>query len=132
MQAAGVRLGTPASVRGIMVQRKMPGGTRFSPHLKRYGGALLCTAARVALKALIHGFVGDRIPYASVYVALLVSARFFGVGPAVMCAVLGALGAWKVGSGPDPVTAVPFVISSSLTIWIIEVLRRANDRAEES
>ncbi len=60
-----------------------------------YAIATLAVAAAAGLRAAVDPFLGDAIPFATFYLAVLVSAWFGGVAPALLATLLGyAVGNW--------------------------------------
>jgi PAS domain S-box-containing protein len=57
----------------------------------RYGGAIGTVALALAARRLLDPWLGDLYPYPTFFVAILVSAAFWGTGPGVTAAVLGEL-----------------------------------------
>ena len=84
--------------------------------------------------------MGSRNPYATVFLAVLVAARYLGAGPALMVAAGGVAGCnWLLKVSNQPLTILPdsiglglFSLSCLFAITLIELLRRARDRASES
>ena len=62
-----------------------------SARWSRYGWAALCVAAAALLRLALDSLLGDHYPLGSFYVAVAVAGWFWGVGPAVLAAVLGYL-----------------------------------------
>jgi signal transduction histidine kinase len=59
---------------------------------KRYGLALLVTALFLVLRGALDPTIGNDIPYLAVLPAVLVSARFWGLGPSLFATLLAFLG----------------------------------------
>lgn len=59
----------------------------------RYGIAIFCILAALALRMAVDSCVGDRLPYVTFFVAVTVTAWFGGLWPALLAAVLGYLAA---------------------------------------
>jgi PAS domain S-box-containing protein len=84
--------------------------------------------------------MGSRNPYFTAVLAVLIVARFCGVGPSVLTAVGGALGTlWLLKPPAQPILASPdsiglgvYFLFCSFVIWIIALLRRAYRAAAES
>lgn len=86
--------------------------------------------------------VGTQFPYTTVYIAVLISARFWGVGPGVFASVLGAIGdayffieprrQFMVHGTHNWVGLGFYFIVSFVSIWMIELQRRARAEAEEN
>ena len=65
-------------------------------HLRRrnFGGyrlAAVCVAGALILRALFDRVWGDRLPYAWFYLAVLIVARFAGIGPQIATAAAGLI-----------------------------------------
>ena len=58
--------------------------------LWRYGLPVACTAAALGLRVLLDPVLGSRIPYATFYVAVMVSAVVGGALPGMIATFLGA------------------------------------------
>lgn len=98
----------------------------------RYLCALGCTAVALGVRFAIDPFVGTRLPYAPAYLAVLIAARFFGVGPSVLTAILGWAGSSILTGITDWFQGIPYFVGSALVIWFIEVQRRGHAEAEEN
>jgi PAS domain S-box-containing protein len=59
--------------------------------LVRYGVAVAAVVAAVAVRELLDPVLGDAFPFATVFFAVLVAARYGGFGPALMATLLGAV-----------------------------------------
>ena len=58
--------------------------------LWRYGLAVIAVAAGVAVRLLLDPWLGDLFPFATVFLAVVMAARYGGFGPAVAASLLGA------------------------------------------
>ena len=107
----------------------------------RYAAALIAVAAAVVLRMLIDPYLGDRFPFATFFLAVVVTGWFGGLGPALLAVVLGYLAAdWffipprgqisMVGVTPDVVVgaAVYFAVGVG-TALIGGSMRAAEHRA---
>src|SRR6185503_2170306 len=56
--------------------------------------AVAITAAALGVRLWLEPLVGDRIPFATFFAALALTAWFGGAGPCLASIVLGALAAW--------------------------------------
>lgn len=72
---------------------------RFRSIVVRYGGALAGVAAATVARALLDPLVGERLPFAFFFIAVLAAAFLGGTGPALVAAVAG------------------FFIANSLFVW---------------
>ena len=59
--------------------------------LVAYGVAVASIAAAIALRLVLDPILGTRFPYATLFLAVLVSAWFGGLGPAVCASLIGAV-----------------------------------------
>ncbi|MGA2033886.1 MAG: PAS domain S-box protein [Thermoguttaceae bacterium] len=66
---------------------------RSRDFLLRYGAALLCALVAIAIRAILGGVLADRAPMTVFYVAVVLSAWFGGLGPALLALGLGFLAA---------------------------------------
>jgi PAS domain S-box-containing protein len=89
------------------------------------------TAVAVGVRALFADAL-QSVPYVSAYVAVLAAARYFGLGPSLLVAVVGAAGCTLI----PPVLGIGrltlFLAVSALMIWIVEGFRRARAGAERN
>jgi two-component system CheB/CheR fusion protein len=100
------------------------------PH--RYVGGVACLAAGLLLRWALDPWVRTQAPLFTFYLAILVSARFFGPGPAVLVAVGGWMATTLLFGPADPPRAMIFLLASGVTVWVVELLRRAFARAREN
>jgi signal transduction histidine kinase len=102
----------------------------------RYGAALVATAIALAVRSALHPFLGDSLPYLTLFPAVAFAAWFCGVGPAVFAILAGlgaarfwflepthALGVWSL---PQAMGAAMFVVACGLMVAIGEQVRRNN------
>ena len=61
--------------------------------LERYAGAVLAVAHATAVRLALNPLLGDQFPFATLFLAVLVSAWFGGREPALVATVLGAASA---------------------------------------
>jgi PAS domain S-box-containing protein len=110
------------------------------PFQVRYGAGLVCLMLALLVRAALNPLMGTRNPYATIFIAVLVAARYWGAGPALMVAVGGAAASsWMFRVPGVSLTAIPdsiglgaFALSCAFAVCLIELLRRAHDRAAES
>src|SRR5438132_9756630 len=57
----------------------------------RYGIAVLSVAAAAGVRWLLTPLLGENIPFATFFLAVIVAAWHGGVGPALLAAALGSL-----------------------------------------
>jgi hypothetical protein len=108
--------------------------------LSRFGSAVLISAAATAGRMLLDPVLGDTHPFATYYVAVVLSAWYGGVGPSLLALVLGTLAAmywfieprnsfavYRIG---DQVALGVYVFMGLVTTVLCESLRAAGQRAE--
>jgi PAS domain S-box-containing protein len=64
---------------------------RFGPIVSRYWCAFTSVALAIGIRLLLDPFVGDQYPFATVFLAVLVTAWYGGFRSALVAVVLGAL-----------------------------------------
>jgi PAS domain S-box-containing protein len=69
----------------------MPNSTASST--LRYGCAFVSIALAAGARLLLDPLLGDKLPYATLFLAVLLTAAYGGLGPALAAVVLGALSA---------------------------------------
>jgi hypothetical protein len=62
----------------------------------RYGLAVLAAMAALFLRELLSPFLGSDNPYHTVWAAVVFSAWYYGVGPAVVTTLLGGTGSCQL------------------------------------
>ena len=113
--------------------------------MKRYLVALVALVAvgvAIALRTALDPWLGERVPYITIFGAIIVAAWYGGAGPAILAAVLGWLGSDYFFTAPrysfayrGPVQLVEllgYCISSTLIAALGGAMQRARARAEES
>src|SRR5262245_9842949 len=63
-----------------------------TPAPARYGVAMASVAVALALRVPLAPLLGAAFPFATLFVAVLVSAAYGGFGPALLATALGAIG----------------------------------------
>jgi PAS domain S-box-containing protein len=106
--------------------------------MRGYALAGTCVALAFVLRLLLDPLWGDRLPYVSFFLTLLVVMRLAGPGPVAAAAVLGiALGTWffvvprhsfAISNPVDQVNSAIFVLVSSVLVSISIRERRAQAR----
>jgi PAS domain S-box-containing protein len=104
--------------------------------------ALLAVAAALALRAAFDPWLADRVPYITVFGAIIVAAWYGGPGPALVAAAAGWIGSdvWftephgvLVYRGPEQVVElIGYSISSVLIAALGGAMHRARQRSEGS
>ena len=116
-----------------MMAKAMVGSlVRASTRVNGYLAAIVCAVIAAALRLPFQGYLGDRLPYTTVYLAVLTVTRFWGVGPGLLTTVAGWLGVTWITGEKDVARIVVFFAVCTFAIWIIAVLRRVSEKAEES
>jgi PAS domain S-box-containing protein len=107
----------------------------------RYGVAVLAVGVVVAVKLLLDPWITAQSPFLLLAGAVVVSAWFGGWGPGLLATFLGALCADYfyvpsegsfTGLGVAFLPLLLFVLQGLLISWLIDALRSARDRAEQS
>lgn len=106
----------------------------------RYGAAALSLLAALLVRVGLRPLLGARNPYTTVFLAVLIVARYWGAGPSLFVAVAGGAAATLLIASPDHAFAPSvdgvglgfFLLACCFAIWVIELLRRARDRADQS
>jgi signal transduction histidine kinase len=104
---------------------------------RRYAAALAATAIALVVRRALHPFLGDSLPYVTLFPAVAFSAWVCGVGPSLFAILVGLAGArfWflepahtlGVWSTPQAIDAAVFVAACALMVAIGEVSRRNNE-----
>jgi signal transduction histidine kinase len=110
--------------------------------LAAYGGAVAVTLTALHLRWVLDPWLGNEIPYATLYGAVAIAVWFGGLGPAVMAMVIGyaivnvryiaPLGEIAITGPKDALALGVFALSCSLIIVLGEAMRRARDRYRSS
>ncbi|MFN2644488.1 MAG: PAS domain-containing protein [Burkholderiales bacterium] len=110
--------------------------------LAPYFIALAALGVALLVRALLDPWLGERVPYVSVFGALIVAAWYGGARPALAAAALGWLGAqwWFVeprgtiafGGVPQALELAAYLLSSLLIAAGGGAMYRARRRAEQS
>src|SRR5215211_5458073 len=107
----------------------------------RYGVAALAVGVVLALKLLLDPWITAESPFLLLAGAVVVSAWFGGLGPGLLATFLGALCAnyfflppegTFTGLGVAFLPLLLFALQGLLISWLIDALRSARDRAEQS
>jgi PAS domain S-box-containing protein len=106
-------------------------GDRAASRSVRYAGAVGVTTVALGLRALLPDAL-ESVPYLTAYFGVLTAARFFGLGPSVLVAVVGAVGCTLIPPGTGAVRLVLFLAVSAVIIWVVEGFRRASASAERN
>jgi PAS domain S-box-containing protein len=107
----------------------------------RYGVAVLAVGVVLAVKLLLDPWITAQSPFLLLAGAVVVSAWFGGLGPGLLATFLGALCAnyfylppegTFTGFGVAFLPLLLFTLQGLLISWLIDALRSARDRAEQS
>lgn len=106
--------------------------------LRSYLAALACLGAALLLRAAAAPFVGLRYPYVTIYIAILVCARYFGSGPAIAVSLAGGVAATWLFAPPgypflpsvDSIGVILYFVVSGLAVILIHWQRRDRALAE--
>src|SRR5438045_2918679 len=71
-----------------------------------YAIALILTGLALAMRFWLEPFLGDRIPFASFFAAVAITAWFAGFGPCLLAVALGAFASWYFVLDPEHVFAL--------------------------
>jgi PAS domain S-box-containing protein len=105
--------------------------------LRRYGGALLLVLAATLVRLALSPVAGDALPLLFYFVAAAVAGWFLGLGPALLCAVLGyVVGELAFVPGPGllygrgSLGAVQFGLYVAMTLALALGVRVLHDRRD--
>jgi signal transduction histidine kinase len=103
----------------------------------RYAAALAATAMALVVRRALHPFLGDSLPYVTLFPAVAFSAWMCGVGPSLFAILVGLAAArfWflepehvlSVWSMPQAIGAAVFVAACALMVAFGEMVRRDNE-----
>ena len=109
--------------------------------LSTYAAALAALVVAIALRALLDPFLGDSLPFVTLFGAVAAAVWTGGPRPAVATALLGYLachllflqprGALELSSAADIVGLAAYLFTCALIIGIGEAMRAARRRASE-
>src|SRR5215813_10198656 len=109
--------------------------------ITRYSCALLITAAALGIRLLMDPLLDSRIPYATFYIAVAISAVLGGWGPGVVSALLGGFAAlyfilppryhpFSITGEDVQLGFALYLVVSGMLIILAEMQNRARSRAE--
>jgi signal transduction histidine kinase len=103
----------------------------------RYAVALLATALALLVRLALNPFVGDYVPYITLFPAVAFCAWYCGVGPSILSGGLAITGVqyWftapvhtlRVQSMPQAVGILAFLLASSVLVAMGEARRRREE-----
>ncbi len=108
----------------------------------RYTLGILAGIGALLLRDFLRPLLGERNPYHTVWLAVVFSAWYCGVGPAIITVIIGAIGVWYwflppvhsfTGKDPAEISGlVGFLIFSAIVIAFGESTRRSIARREKA
>src|SRR3984893_19188773 len=111
---------------------------RFSKSiLAPYVMAFLATVAGLFIRAVLNPFLGEYLPYLTLFPALAFCAWYCGVGPSILSVTLSLFGVryWVIPS-VEPhssnmvrsIGMLVFLLASGVVVYMGEARRRENER----
>lgn len=111
--------------------------------LSRYGFAIMATAMAIALRMALSPVIGnERIPFITMFAAVLLVGWYSGLGPALFSLVLGGFAAtfffmapaaqFAISSWQDAASLAVYLIAGGACAFIGHNINRARERAEEN
>ena len=110
--------------------------------ISAYGGAVAVTLAALFLRWFLDPWLGNQVPFVTLYGAVAITVWFGGLGPAVLAMVLGyvvvnvryvsPVGTLSINSPDDAISLALFALSAALVVVLGEAMRRARDRYRAS
>src|SRR5260370_39690828 len=103
----------------------------------RYAAALAATAGALLVRLALNPFLGDHVPYVTLFPAVAFCAWYCGIGPSILSVVLALVGAqyWfippahslRIVGTAQVVGILAFLIVSSALVAMGEVRRRREE-----
>lgn len=119
----------------------MPDRSQALYHIARYGLALVAVALGFSVRWWVSPFLGAYFPYLLFYPAIMMAARFGGLGPGVVSTLLSAglaayfymepMGSLLVTRMSDRASLPMFIAFGWLISWSSESLRRSERRQRD-
>jgi PAS domain S-box-containing protein len=118
---------------------------RWRSLLSRYGVAFLAIVLATVLRMWLDPYLEDRAPFSTYFVAIMFTAWYGGIGPAIFCMVVGALAAdycfieprfsfyfqdW-IGYGIENVAALALYLMVGIAIAVLSESLLAGQRRTE-
>ena len=114
---------------------------RITPDSRRYILAVLAALVALFLRKTLSPLLGASNPYHTVWLAIVFSAWYCGIGPSVVTALLSVVGVWYLFLSPSHSVAlanpraeisgmVGFLVFSGFIIALGEANRRSKARSE--
>jgi signal transduction histidine kinase len=111
-----------------------PGDAR--DRVRRYGLAILAAIVALLLRELLAPLLGDNNPYHTVWVAMVVSAWYFGLWPSIVATLIEVVGVWYWFIPPagsfelkEPKSAISGMIGFLFFSGLIIALGESNRRS---
>jgi PAS domain S-box-containing protein len=114
---------------------------RFIPDARRYVVAILASLVALVVREMLSTLLGEKNPYHTVWLAVVFSAWYCGVGPSVVGTLLSVVGVWYLFLPPlhsfalqNPEVEISgmvgFLVFSGFIIAFGEANRRSKARSE--
>jgi PAS domain S-box-containing protein len=92
------------------------------------------------LRLALNPALGTRNPYTASFLAVLISAHYFGIGPSIVAGLVGGIVANALFTGGghafpghlDPIVLIFYFLVCTVAIWLMELQRREHRRAGEN
>ncbi len=109
----------------------------FESTLARYATALAAILVALLVRGALSPFVGDYVPFITLFPAVIFAAWFCGIGPSILSVFVALLGArllfvqpvhsFSVPDTPQSVAILAFLLASALIVAMGEMNRRNNE-----
>ena len=101
-----------------------------------YVMAFLATVAALFIRSALNPFLGNYVPYVTLFPAIAFCAWYCGVWPSIVCIALSLFGAkyWIIASVEQPnfmaqsIGMLMFLLASGAVVYMGEMRRRENER----
>jgi len=99
--------------------------------------AFLATVAALFIRSALNPFLGNYVPYVTLFPALAFCAWYCGVGPSIVCVTLSLFGMkyWVIPSVEPPnfsmvqsIGMLMFLLASGAVVYMGEIRRREDER----
>lgn len=104
--------------------------------LWRLSVTVAITAAALAARALLDPWLGNKVPFITLFAAVAAVAWLAGSLPALLATAIGALGALYLWPDSSPVVTtislLAFVATAGIIIWLVQRAQRHGDRAQQA
>jgi len=109
----------------------------FESTLARYATALAAILVALLVRGALSPFVGDYVPFITLFPAVIFAAWFCGIGPSILSVFVALLGArflfvqpvhsFSVPDTPQSVAILAFLVASALIVAMGEMNRRNDE-----